>query len=166
MMIRVTIALLALALLVTLTTCGGDPWIGRPAVDFAAEDLTGKRISLSDYRGKVVLLDFWATWCGPCLAELPNVKQVHDKYKDKGLVVIGISLDRDRSRLQSFVMQQGVHWPQIFEGGGGYNIAQLYRVNAIPSTFLLDREGVIRYTNLRGPRLERSVVRLLGNRNE
>lgn len=162
-MSRIAVAVVLILLVVLFKTCSvGELPPGRPALEFTAEDLLGNKISLSDYRGKVVLLDFWATWCGPCLAELPNVKQVYHKYRDEGFIVIGISLDSDRQALETFLMEQGIEWPQIFDGKGWDNeISDLYRVYSIPSTFLVDRDGIIRYTDLRGRSLERSVKELL-----
>ncbi len=133
------------------------------APDFTATDLAGNRISLSDYRGKVVLLDFWATWCVPCLAELPNIQNVYAKYKDKGFVVIGINIDMNRWNLEMLVQRAGVQWPQIHDGGDFQGrISQLYRVISIPNTFLIDKDGFIRNKNLRGPALESAVAALLG----
>jgi peroxiredoxin len=173
--VRITalvVGLLAAVGLILLATTGhesheyksnGMPAIGMQAADFAASDLSGKSISLSDYRGKVVLLDFWATWCGPCINELPNVKYVHDKYKDAGLAVIGISLDARRNDLEYFVRMADINWPQIFDGKGWENeLSRLYNIYSIPTTILLDRNGVIRYMNLRGhDALENAVRNLL-----
>jgi len=136
---------------------------GHPAPDFSFTTLRdGRRLSLSDFHGKVVLLDFWATWCEPCMAELPNVKEIYKKYHDRGFEIIGISLDTSESALRSELQKQGITWPQYYDGKGWDNqIAALYRVFAIPATFLLDREGVIRYRDLRGEELEDKVAELL-----
>jgi peroxiredoxin len=156
-----------LVLLLALTAGCGDSRIGQPAQDFTARDLAGNEVSLSDYRGKVVLLDFWATWCAPCVEELPNVKRVHNEYKNDGFAVIGVSLDNNRSALEAFVQNQGIEWPQVFDGRGWENeVSTVYQVNAIPAMFLIDKEGVLRYTNLRGPKLERSVKKLLNTNPE
>lgn len=136
---------------------------GHPAPDFSFTTLRdGRRLSLSDVRGKVVLLDFWATWCEPCMAELPNVKEIYKKHHDQGFEIIGISLDTSESALRSELQKQGISWPQYYDGKGWENrIAALYRVFAIPATFLLDREGVIRYRDLRGQELAEKVAELL-----
>ena len=136
---------------------------GHPAPDFTFTTLRdGRRLSLSDFQGKVVLLDFWATWCEPCMAELPNVKEIYKKYHDRGFEIIGISLDTSESALRSELQKQGITWPQYYDGKGWDNqIAALYRVFAIPATFLLDREGIIRYRDLRGQELADKVAELL-----
>jgi len=155
------IPLMLFALLASFAACG-DSRVGQPTLDFTAEDLEGNRISLSDYRGKVVLLDFWATWCGPCLAELPHVREVYGKHKDSGFEVIGISLDIDPVALGDFVQKQGITWPQVFDRKGwDSEVAALYKVDAIPTTFLIDREGIIRYIDPMGRDLERAVKALL-----
>jgi peroxiredoxin len=135
---------------------------GRKPPAFTANDLDGKPQSPDRFQGQVLLIDFWATWCGPCKGELPNVKAVYDKFHDKGFAILGVSLDEDKEALQKFVKDQNVPWPQLFDGKGWKNeIAQLYNVNAIPRTLLLDRQGVIRHVNLRGPALEKAVADLL-----
>jgi peroxiredoxin len=135
---------------------------GRKPPAFTVNDLDGKPQSPDRFQGQVLLIDFWATWCGPCRGELPNVKSVYDKFHDKGFAILGVSLDEDKDALQKFVKEQNMAWPQLFDGKGWKNeIAQLYRVNAIPKTLLLDRQGVIRHVNLRGPALEKAVAELV-----
>jgi peroxiredoxin len=135
---------------------------GRKPPAFTANDLDGKPQSPESFQGQVLLIDFWATWCGPCKGELPNVKAVYEKYHDKGFAILGVSLDEDKDALQKFVKDQNMAWPQLFDGKGWKNeIAKLYGVNAIPRTILLDRQGVIRHVNLRGPALEKAVAELV-----
>jgi len=135
---------------------------GRKPPAFTVNDLDGKPQSPDRFQGQVLLIDFWATWCGPCRGELPNVKAVYDKFHDKGFSILGVSLDEDKDALQKFVKDQNMVWPQLFDGKGWKNeIAQLYGVNAIPRTLLLDRQGVIRHVNLRGPALEKAVADLV-----
>ncbi|MDE0468758.1 MAG: redoxin domain-containing protein [Candidatus Poribacteria bacterium] len=135
-------------------------WVGQVLPDFSPTvDLDGKRISLADYRGKVVLLDFWAVWCGPCIGELPNVKDVYEKYHNKGFEVIGISLDEDEKVLREFIKEHQLPWRQIFDGGGWKGaLAQKYGVRGIPAPFLLDREGKVISVNARGKRLGELVA--------
>jgi len=148
-------------MLLLLAGCG-SPLVGNVAPDFNAEDLDGNRITLSDYRGKVVLLDFWATWCGPCMHEMPNVRAAYEKYKGNGFRVIGISLDTQQEILEAVLERERMNWPQIPDLKRVENrIGDLYRVEYIPSTFLLDHRGIVRYANLRGNELEAAVVKLL-----
>jgi thiol-disulfide isomerase/thioredoxin len=86
--------------------------------DFNEKDLAGEPLSIAKFKGKVVLVDFWATWCGPCRGELPNVLAAYKKYHDKGFEIIGISLDRDENALKSFIKENGMVWPQYFDGLG------------------------------------------------
>jgi Thiol-disulfide isomerase and thioredoxins len=127
---------------------------------FEGTTLAGKPISLADYKGKVVLVDFWATWCGPCVAELPNLLSTYDAYHDKGFEIVGISLDRQKEDLEKFVAEKKVTWPQVFEQGA--ELAQKYGVRAIPTTYLLDREGNILASGLRGNALEETVRKAVG----
>ena len=134
-------------------------WVGKPAPSFQVKDLNGKELSLKKLHGQVVLLDFWATWCGPCIAEMPNVKKTYEKYKDQKFQIIGISLDRSIEPLKSFVKKEGLAWHQYFDDAR--ILSTMYQVNAIPSTFLIDGEGIIRKTNLRGRSLETAVAALV-----
>ena len=132
------------------------------AADFAVKDATGAPISLKSLRGKIVLLDFWAVWCGPCRAEMPAVKRIAKKYAAEPLVILGISLDRDRKAFEEYQKQEGMNWPQFFDGKGwGNQVAQLYRVNRIPHTVLIDQDGIIRATGLRGEQLSNKIGELL-----
>lgn len=141
------------------TSSSSPNFVGQVAMDFNVTDLNGQPLSIAQFRGKVVLLDFWATWCPPCIAEMPNVKQTYAKYKNKNFEIIGISLDRAKSALTSYLEKEGITWPQYYDNGG--RIANMYQVRAIPSTFLIDAEGVIRMTNLRGNALESGVAQLV-----
>lgn len=134
-------------------------WIGKPALDFQVTDLRGEVLSLEKYRGQVVLLDFWTTWCPPCVAEIPNIKKTYEKYKDQKFQIIGISLDRSKEPLDAFIEEKDLTWIHYWDNTG--KIGNLYKVQAIPSTFLIDGEGVIRKTNLRGRRLETAVSELV-----
>ena len=136
--------------------------IGAEALDFKTTDIAGKAISPSDYRGKVVLIDFWATWCAPCRAEMPNVKEIYAAYNGKGFDIIGISMDNNRGAFDSYLKEQDMKWRQIYDGKGWQaEIGQLYAVSSIPSTFLVDKKGRIRHKNLRGDELKKAVEKLL-----
>ncbi|MBC8096774.1 MAG: TlpA family protein disulfide reductase [Akkermansiaceae bacterium] len=130
--------------------------------DFSEKDLGGKPLSIANYKGKVVLIDFWATWCGPCIAELPNVLATYEKHHAAGFEVIGISLDQDRTKLTSFIEKRKMPWPQYFDGKGWENkLAGIYGIQSIPATFLLNGEGKIIAKDLRGEDLEAAVAKAL-----
>jgi peroxiredoxin len=131
---------------------------GKPFPAFSFTDTTGVTHALSDYRGKILLLDFWATWCPPCVAELPNVKTVYDAHHAAGFEVVGISLDQDRSKLDAFVSSKGLPWIQAFDGKGWQNeIAQSFAIMSIPAPFLIDGEGNLIARDLRGEELAAAV---------
>ena len=134
-------------------------FVDQPAFDFQVTDLSGEPLSLSQYRGQVVLLDFWATWCPPCIAEMPNVKRTYAKYKNHKFEIIGISLDRSTAPLEAYIASEGLTWRQYWDSS--VRISNMYNVRAIPSTFLIDGAGIIRRVNLRGPALETAVGELV-----
>jgi len=122
--------------------------------------LQGKEIDLADMKGKVVLIDFWATWCGPCIAELPHVLTTYEKYHEQGFEIIGISLDKeeDKAKLEKFIANKNMPWPQHFDGKGwGNELAKKYGIGSIPATFLIGADGKIVATDLRGEALEKTV---------
>ena len=122
----------------------------------------GKEFDLKNLKGKVVLVDFWATWCGPCIAELPNVQQAYKKYHGKGFEVIGISLDRkdDDEKLSKFIEDHKLPWACI-NIEDSKKLADKYQVNAIPYPVLIGRDGRVVSMRARGPQLERLLERLL-----
>jgi thiol-disulfide isomerase/thioredoxin len=131
--------------------------------DFSEKDLNGNPISVGALKGKVVLVDFWATWCPPCRAELPNVIATYQKYHGQGFDIIGVSLDSDRDKLDAFLKQQdGMTWPQYFDGQGWQNkLAAKYGVESIPFTILVGPDGKIIGTDLRGEALGTAVGKAL-----
>lgn len=138
------------------------------AMDVAPEitmnDPNGKPLSLSDLKGKVVLIDFWASWCGPCRQENPNVVNMYETYKDKGFTVFSVSLDSDKDKWIQAIKADNLSWPYHVSELNGWksSAAVTYGVNSIPRAFLIDGEGKIIGTDLRGPQLEQKLKEVLG----
>ena len=118
--------------------------IGKPVpIQFTALD--GRKVDLTKMKGKVVLVDFWATWCGTCVQELPNVKAAYNKFHPKGFEIVGISFDSKKDKLTEFVANEKMAWPQYFDGKGWENeIGQKYGISAIPAMWLIDKQGNLR----------------------
>jgi thiol-disulfide isomerase/thioredoxin len=136
--------------------------VGGEPLPFEVTDTKGNKLSPEKLKGKVVLLDFWATWCGPCRQEMPNVIKVYDKYKDKGFEIVGISLDRSRTDFDKYIDKYNMTWPQFYDGKFWQNeVATIYGVKSIPATYLIDKKGKIRYKSLRGHQLETAVKKLI-----
>lgn len=157
-----------------------DELLAKP-LELAFTAVDGRSVDLKDLRGKVVLIDFWATWCGPCIAELPNVKKVYADYHAKGFDIIGVALEnasikpgdtdeqialkheKAKTVLNEFTAKNGMPWPQYYDGKYWKNdISTRFGIAAIPAMFLLDQTGKVVSTNARGEKLEAEVKRLLG----
>jgi thiol-disulfide isomerase/thioredoxin len=139
--------------------------VGNP-IEIAGTQLDGKKFDWAKYRGKVVLVDFWATWCGPCVAELPNVKKNYELYHKKGFDVVGISLDDDRDALTEFVKKEGNPWVNLNDGASGNPAVKLYGINSIPTVILVDKEGKVVSIRARGEELGSLLAKLLGPADE
>lgn len=135
--------------------------IGSKAPNFKAPTPTGEELALQDVMGKVTIIDFWAAWCKPCRAENPNVVKVYEKYKDKGLSILGVSLDRKAEDWKKAIQDDGLAWNHVSNVDYFDEIAALYNVNAIPATFILDANGIIIAKNLRGAALDQKIGELL-----
>lgn len=137
--------------------------IGYPALDFSQPDVNGKMVSLSSYKGKYVLVDFWASWCGPCRKENPHVVEAYEKFKDKGFDILGVSLDDNKGKWLAAIEKDKLTWTHVSDLKGWQNAAgKLYGVQSIPFNLLLDKEGKIVAKGLRGHDLEAKLAELLG----
>lgn len=137
--------------------------IGSKAPEFTQNDTQGKPVSLSSYKGKYVLVDFWASWCGPCRMENPNVVTAFNKFKDKNFAVLGVSLDKNKEAWLKAIKDDGLSWTQVSDLKYWQNeVATMYKVQSIPQNFLIDPNGNIVARDLRGPALEQKLCELLG----
>jgi thiol-disulfide isomerase/thioredoxin len=138
--------------------------VGQKFPGFNETDIAGQPLSVAAHRGKVTMIDFWATWCPPCRAEMPNVIATYSRYHPQGFDIIGVSLDQDQDALVKFTRAQGMAWPQYFDGKGWDNkLAAKYGVQSIPMDYLLDRHGIIIGKELRGEDLGEAVAKALAN---
>lgn len=138
---------------------------GMTAPDFSQPDTLGNSVALSSFSGKYVLLEFWASWCGPCRAEGPNLLKAYNRYKDSGLVILAVSLDKDAEKWKEAIVKDNLPWIHVSDLKYFSNrVAELYGVHAIPSNFLISPEGKIIAKNLRGESLHQVLESLWNNK--
>jgi len=133
--------------------------IGLVAPNFTQNDQNGKPVSLSDFRGKVVMIDFWATWCGPCVRSIPDVKELRKKYAGTNLVILGVSLDKDLGRWKTFIKSEQMDWIHVADGNFWDNAAaKKYGIESIPSVWIIGPQGQILAKNLRGGQVAPAIA--------
>ena len=142
MKIRKLLASLALSVLAA-SSLAASGLAGQPAPDFALKSSTGENLRLSEYRGDVVMINFWATWCGPCRQEMPLLDELYSRYQRVGFNLLGVNIDDDSSRAMNMIAELGVSFPVLFDSRK--EVSKLYDVDAMPVTVLVDREGNVRY---------------------
>ncbi len=137
--------------------------VGKPLKEFNVLDhRTGNKISPKNLKGKVVLVDFWATWCRPCIAELPHIKEAHEKFSQAGFEIFGVSLDDDKAKLDRMITGKKMNWLHHYDGKKWKNeLAVSFGVHSVPANLLVDQKGIVRAVNLRGKAVENQVARLV-----
>lgn len=141
-----------------------EKFMGKKAPDVIARTLDGSEWKLEDQCGKVVVIDFWATWCGPCVGAMPRMKEIYEKYKSRDdFVMVGVSLDHDKQALMKFCQEHEISWPQIFEADKGWDnsVAKSFEIRGIPSVWVIDKGGKVVGMGLRGERVGLTVGKTL-----
>ncbi len=145
-MMKVKNLLLGLTLSVfAATSLASSDLTGQAAPDFALKSSSGDNLRLSEYRGDVVMVNFWATWCGPCRQEMPLLDELYSRYERVGFSLLGVNIDDDSRKAMNMVSELGVSFPVLFDARK--EVSKLYRVEAMPVTVLIDREGTVRYVH-------------------
>jgi len=138
--------------------------IGSPAPDFSYPGVDGKLLGPKSFKGKVLLIDFWASWCGPCRAEIPNLKEAYAMYKDKGVEFLSVSVDKSTEEWQKAMTQEQMPWPQILAPQSGKEIMELYQFSGIPFIVLIDKDGKLVGKHLRGEGIKENLAKVLGEK--
>ena len=135
--------LLTLAMLAAAGAANAKASPNAPAPDFTLRQLDGPNLRLGEQRGRVVMVNFWATWCGPCRVELPHLARLHDKYHRAGFVLLGVNIDDDANAAKALASKLGLKFPVLFDSQK--KVVAAYDLNAMPATVLIDRDGRVRY---------------------
>jgi len=136
--------------------------LSGPAIDFDTKDVEGNSIVLSKFKGKIVILDFWATWCPPCRKEIPNLKKIYSEFKGNDFEIISIALERKPDEYaKKFVKENGMDWVHIIDKEEGRKIAKDYKIRYIPTMYVIDKKGKIIESGIRGDKLKEKIAELL-----
>ena len=138
----------------------------RMAPPFEVTTLDGQTISMDDLQGKVVLIDFWATWCGPCREALPHIRNIAGKFHDEPFIVLSVNVDTDENKWKSFVAENRMTWPQYFDAGFNGPMARMFGVNAIPHTFTIDADGIVQDEKIGDASIEGKLKKLIARAHE
>lgn len=138
----------------------------RMAPPFGVTTLDGHRVALDDLKGKVVLIDFWATWCAPCRAALPHLRKIANNFQGQPLVILSVSLDTDQQKCKDFIAKNGMTWPQYYDAGFTGPMAKLFGVEAIPHTFTIDADGVLQDEHIGDASIEGKLKKLVARAQE
>ena len=143
MLIAILVMILTSGLLITGCTDGSEPTatVGKAAPDFQLQNLDGQSISLNDLKGKPVLVNFWATWCRPCVSEMPYIQEIYDEWSGKGLIVLAINIGDSSSEAEQFLQDHNLSLPVLLDTNKA--VAQRYNIRGIPTTFFIDKDGII-----------------------
>ena len=142
-MLRLVVCSVVIGLVVSGAATAKVPAIGTVAPDFTLRSSLGKNLKLSEYRGQVVMVNFWATWCAPCRQEMPELNRLYEQYQRVGFVLLGVNVDDNPKAAQELSAQLGVRFPVLFDSAK--QVSGRYDIDAMPSTLLLDRSGTVRY---------------------